>query len=127
MVSFGDQFINYWGKRSESLIGERKTNRRNILIAKLGIHFENCISSMILFYFIFPAQLRAFPGLWNVNVLHLNLQDFIGFWAQLCGLGGLRANLQTHLGLKHNPPFFFSPGAPEMLGLQVVFVYGVFW
>ena len=46
-------------------------------------------------------------GLWNVNILHLKLQDFARFWAQLCGLGRLRSNFQTHLGLKHNSPFYF--------------------
>ena len=43
-------------------------------------------------------------GLWNINILHFNLQDFVGFWAQLYGLGGLRANFQTHLGINHNSP-----------------------
>ena len=45
-------------------------------------------------------------GLWNINILHFNLQDFVGFWAQLCGLGGLRANFQIHLGINHNSPIY---------------------
>ena len=56
-----------------------KKRKGDILIAKLRIYHLFGFPAGFYYYF-FPTQLRGSLGLWNVNILHLNLQDFVGFF-----------------------------------------------